>query len=52
MLLEHSPSNLNRKFGGAARIEPGMEVLEIERGRESCCLVLVFGLSSSPVCLL
>jgi hypothetical protein len=24
-----------------------MEVLQIQRGRESCCLVLVFGLSSS-----
>jgi hypothetical protein len=29
--------------------EPGMEVLQIQRGRESCCLVLVSGLSSSPV---
>jgi hypothetical protein len=28
--------------------EPGMEVLQIERGRASCCLVLVFGRSSSP----
>ena len=26
-----------------------MEVLQIQRGCESCCLVLVFGLSSSPV---
>jgi hypothetical protein len=26
-----------------------MEVLQIQRSRESCCLVLVFGLSSSPV---
>jgi hypothetical protein len=31
--------------------EPGMEVLQIQRGRESCCLVLVSGLSSSPVLL-
>ena len=27
----------------------GMEVLQIQRGRASCCLVLVSGLSSSPV---
>jgi hypothetical protein len=26
-----------------------MEVLQIQRSRESCCLVLVFGRSSSPV---
>src|SRR5687767_13663704 len=26
-----------------------MKVLQIQRGCESCCLVLVFGLSSSPV---
>jgi hypothetical protein len=29
--------------------EPGMELLQIQQRRESCCLVLVFGLSSSPV---
>jgi hypothetical protein len=29
--------------------EPGMEVLQIQRGRASCCLVLVSGPSSSPV---
>ena len=29
--------------------EPWMEVLQIQRGRASCCLELVYGLSSSPV---
>jgi hypothetical protein len=32
MLLEHNPANLNWKLGGAARFEPGMEVLQISQG--------------------
>ena len=33
----------------APGFEPGMEILQIQRGRELCCLVLDFGLSGSTV---
>ena len=56
------PSLATRAMGGNLRVaserrlkappgfEPRMEVLQIQRGRAPCCLVLVSGLSSSPVC--
>jgi hypothetical protein len=43
--MDFGPGKLEAPPG----FEPGMEVLQIQRGRESCCLVLVFGLSSSMV---
>ena len=49
VLLERKRSNLNRNLEAPPGFEPGMEVLQIQRGCESCCLVLVSGLSSSPV---
>jgi hypothetical protein len=43
-----SPLNSLGKMEAPPGFEPGMEVLQIQRGRSSCCLVLVIGRSSSP----
>src|SRR5688572_25750965 len=45
----HRHYDLENLLEAPPGFEPGMEVLQIPRGCESCCLVLVFGPSSSPV---
>ena len=48
--LESQSPNFVGKFGGATRIEPGMEVCRFNGVVIACCLVLVFGVSAPPLC--